>query len=57
MCPLNELVKKGAPESFELDEEHKEGFQTLVDVVTSLPLLALPVKGLSYFVNTDVRAY
>ena len=55
--PLHELLKKNSPENFILNEEQTESFRTLIDKVISPPILALPVPGLQYSLDTDASAY
>ncbi len=55
--PLNELLKKDAPTTFELVENQQQAFQTLIDAVLSPAVLALPQSGLPYSVDTDASAY
>ena len=53
-APLNARLKKGQPfnlEPFELEEV--EAFDRLIHTILSPPILALPVKGLPYSVDTD----
>ena len=55
--PLNKLLKKGSPEKFELDEEQVSSFRALINEVISPKVLALPVPGLPYSVDTDACDY
>ena len=45
------------PDKFELDQSQLEAFRTLVDAVVSPKVLALPVTGLPYSVDTDACDY
>ena len=56
-APLNKLLKKGGPDKFELDEEQVAAFRTLIDGVLSPKVLALPVTGLPYSIDTDACDY
>ena len=56
-APLNKLLKKGAPDKFELDEEQILAFRSLIDSVLSPTVLALPVPGLPYSIDTDACDY
>lgn len=51
--PLNELLKKGAPEKLESDEDQEGAFQTFIDAVCSPPGLVLPIPERPYIVDTD----
>ena len=55
--PLNKLLRKGQPETFELDEEQIEAFSTLIEKILSPTILALPRKDLPFSVDTDASAY
>ena len=55
--PLNELLKKNAPDKFTLIDEQVQAFRTLIDAVISPRVLALPVSGLPYSVDTDASDY
>ena len=55
--PLNELLKKGAPDKFELNEAQLEAFRKLIDAVVSPKVLALPVPGLPYSIDSDACDY
>lgn len=54
--PLNELITKGSPDSFELREKQTESFKELIEIVKSPPILHLPKKDLPYSVDTDASA-
>ena len=54
---LNNLLKKGGPDKFELDEEQIASFKTLIDGVLSPKVLALSVTGLPYSIDTDACDY
>ncbi len=56
-APLNALLKKGAPDKFELDDAQLESFRALISAVVSPKVLALPVQGLKYSVDTDASDY
>ena len=51
--PLNELLKNNAPLEFVLNDEQLAAFHQLIDAVLSPAVLALPVNGLPYSVDTD----
>ena len=55
--PLNELLKKNSPEKFVLNDEQQAVFRQLIDEVLSPKVLALPVPGLPYSVDTDASNY
>lgn len=55
--PLNKLLKKGAPDSFQLDDTQREAFQALIAKVCSPPVLALPKAGLPYSLDCDASDY
>ena len=54
---LNQLLKKGAPDIFELNDEQVKEFKDLIESVCTPPVLALPVPGLAYSVDTDASDY
>lgn len=55
--PLNVVLDYGVSESFELNKELKAAFRKLFDVVTSQPVLVLPVTRLLKSINKDTSAY
>ena len=55
--PINKLLKKNSPDQFILDEEQLKAFRALIDCVIHPPVLALPISGLKYSVDTDASAY
>ena len=55
--PLNQQLKKGTPESFELDATQLDSFNKLIERVCSPPVLALPKAGLPYSVDCDASDY
>ena len=57
-APLNALLKKGQPQELApFGEAEKAAFRTLVEAVTSPPILALPKAGLPYSMDTDASEY
>ena len=55
--PLNELLKKGSPDKFELNDAQLAAFRTFINAVCSPPVLALPKPDLPYSVDTDASEY
>ena len=55
--PLNQLLRKNSPDTFELNDEQLKAFRTFSDRICSPPVLALPVPNLPYSVDTDACAY
>ena len=55
--PLNQLLKKGSPDKFELTPEQVVSFKHFIDTICSSPVLALPKPDLPYSVDTDASAY
>ena len=55
--PLNELLLKNAPLEFVLNDEQLASFRQLIDAVLSPRILALPVNGLPYSLDTDACDY
>ena len=55
--PLNQLLRKNSPDTFELNDEQLKAFRTFIDRICSPPILALPVPNLPYVVDTDACAY
>lgn len=45
-APLNKILQKNTPESFELDNAQLQVFQKFIDRVCSLPVLSLPQQDL-----------
>lgn len=57
-APLNSLLKKGQPDSFgDLNELQTSAFDTLVHKVITPPILAFPIPGLPYSIDTDASVY
>lgn len=57
-APLNALLKKGQPVRLkEFGEAETDVFQTLKEMLTSAPVLALPKPDLPYSVDTDASDY
>ena len=56
-APLNKLLKKGAPDKFELDDDQFKAFRALIDSFISPKVLTLPVSGLPYSIDTDACDY
>ena len=54
---MNQLLKKGAPDTFELNDEQRAEFKDLIEALCTPPVLALPVAGLTYSVDTDASDY
>ena len=55
--PLNQLLRKNTPDSFELNEEQMKSFHKFIDIICSPPVLALPTRNLPYILDTDASAY
>ena len=54
-APLNALVRKNAPDEFDLREEQLAAFKTLKEKLQSPSVLALPRAGLPYVLDTDAN--
>ena len=54
-APLNSLLKKDAPDQFELRQEQIAAFDTLREKLANPPILALPKPGLPYVLDTDAN--
>lgn len=50
---FNNLLRKGEPDLFELDEEHFCSFHVSFEAMYSLPVLALPQRRIPYSFDTD----
>ena len=55
--PLNNLLKKDQPDSFECNEDQLTSFRKLIDAILSPEILALPKAGLPYSLDTDASKY
>lgn len=53
-APLNDKLRKGQPDTFDdLSEEETEAFETLKAKIALQPVLALPRRDGTFFVDTD----
>lgn len=50
---LNDLLKKGASDKFELKVDKSKAFRTFIYAVCPRQVLALPKPGITYSVDTD----
>lgn len=55
--PLNRLLKKGTPDAFQLDDDHKAASNNLIDKVCSPPVLALPKANIPYLLECGGSDY
>jgi len=53
--PLHELIRKNV--SFYWGEKQEEAFQEIKRRLTSAPLLATPIEGRSYVMDTDASSH
>jgi hypothetical protein len=56
-APLTDLLKKGQPETFELNTEQQKSFHVLRDALIEPPILTLPKEGKSYTLDVDACDY
>ena len=55
--PLNQKVRKDAPQSWETLREETKAFNTLKRALLTAPILALPRQGYRYTLDTDASEY
>jgi transposase InsO family protein len=55
-APLTKLLRKDQPERFVLNEEQLKAVENLKESILNPPVLALPVSGRPYIVETDASA-
>ena len=56
-APLNALLRKDAPDNFELRQNQIDSFNNLRQKLTSPPFLSLPKPGLPYILDKDANDF